>query len=99
MDIQDFISAFAEQFDETDISEISMETVFQELEEWSSLTNASPPLDIALKITCLTFVFFIAKAIFLTSCFLYNSRQSTVCLKSSLVALLTPSHSPLYNTI
>ena len=35
---QDFLERFASQFDDTDISEFSMETVFQELEEWSSLT-------------------------------------------------------------
>ena len=38
MDIQEFISAFAEQFDETDISGIHADTDYQELEDWSSLT-------------------------------------------------------------
>ncbi len=38
MDLQDFISKFAEQFDETDASEFSADTEFQYLEEWSSLT-------------------------------------------------------------
>ncbi len=38
MDLQNFIENFAEQFDDTDISEIKADTVFQELEEWSSLT-------------------------------------------------------------
>ena len=37
MDLQKFISDFAEQFDETDASEITAETKFHELEEWSSL--------------------------------------------------------------
>ena len=41
MDIQEFISAFAEQFDDTDISEIHADTEYQELEEWSSLTAMS----------------------------------------------------------
>ena len=41
MDIQEFISAFAEQFDETDFSEIHADTDYQELEEWSSLTAMS----------------------------------------------------------
>lgn len=38
MEIIDFISKLAEQFDDTDISELTPECVFQELEEWSSLT-------------------------------------------------------------
>lgn len=38
MELKEFVSSFAEQFDETDISEINAETVFQNLEEWSSLT-------------------------------------------------------------
>lgn len=38
MDLKEFISAFAEQFDDTDISEIHADTEYQELEEWSSLT-------------------------------------------------------------
>ena len=37
MDLQKFISDFAEQFDETDASEITAETKFHDLEEWSSL--------------------------------------------------------------
>ena len=41
MNLQDFINNFAEQFDETDISEIQADTVFQDLEEWSSLTVLS----------------------------------------------------------
>lgn len=41
MDIKDFIAAFAELFDETDISEIHADTDYQELEEWSSLTAMS----------------------------------------------------------
>lgn len=39
MELQDFIANFAEQFDETDASEIQAETKFHELEEWSSLTG------------------------------------------------------------
>ena len=38
MEIINFISKLAEQFDDTDISELTPECVFQELEEWSSLT-------------------------------------------------------------
>lgn len=41
MDITEFITAFAEQFDDTDISEIHADTEYQELEEWSSLTVMS----------------------------------------------------------
>lgn len=36
-DINDFIKNFADQFDETDLSEFTPETRFRELEEWSSL--------------------------------------------------------------
>ena len=39
MDIKEFIENFAEQFDETDASEITAETKFRELEEWSSLIS------------------------------------------------------------
>lgn len=39
MELQDFIIAFANQFDDTDSSEIKATTVFHELEEWSSLTG------------------------------------------------------------
>lgn len=38
MELQDFIEKFAEQFDETDASEIKADTLFQELEEWDSMT-------------------------------------------------------------
>lgn len=38
MELQEFIESFAEQFDDTDISEFNADTYFQELEEWSSLT-------------------------------------------------------------
>ena len=41
MDINSFIELFAEQFDETDASEFKAETVFKELEEWSSLIALS----------------------------------------------------------
>ena len=37
MEINDFISAFADQFDDTDASEIQASTVFHDLDEWSSL--------------------------------------------------------------
>ncbi len=41
MEWKDFIENFAAQFDDTDASEIKAETVFKELEEWSSLTALS----------------------------------------------------------
>lgn len=39
MNIKDFIEKFANQFDDTDISELNPDTEFQELEEWGSLTS------------------------------------------------------------
>ena len=41
MELKGFIEHFAEQFDETDASEFKAETVFKELEEWSSLIALS----------------------------------------------------------
>ena len=41
MNIQDFIIEFANQFDETDVSEIQADTMFHELDEWSSITAMS----------------------------------------------------------
>lgn len=41
MELNDFIDNLAEQFDDTDVSEIQADTVFQELDEWSSLTAMS----------------------------------------------------------
>ena len=41
MELQEFIEKFAEQFDETDATEIQPQTQFQELDEWSSLTSMS----------------------------------------------------------
>lgn len=41
MDLQDFIAKFAEQFDDTDVSEINADAEFKELEEWSSLIALS----------------------------------------------------------
>jgi len=38
MEIQEFIEHFADQLDETDLSELKPETVFRDLDEWSSLT-------------------------------------------------------------
>lgn len=38
MEINDFVSNFADLFDETDPSEIQASTEFQALEEWGSLT-------------------------------------------------------------
>ena len=41
MNLQDFIVKFAEQFDDTDASEINANTYFKELDEWSSLIALS----------------------------------------------------------
>ena len=41
MDLNEFISLFADQFDDTDASEIQADTEYQELEEWSSITAMS----------------------------------------------------------
>lgn len=38
MDIKEFIENFADQFDDTDISELKPDTEFKALDEWSSLT-------------------------------------------------------------
>lgn len=38
MDFTSFLKNFIAQFDETDASEIKAETVFRDLEEWSSMT-------------------------------------------------------------
>ena len=37
MELKDFIASFADQFDDTDASEILATTEFHELEEWDSL--------------------------------------------------------------
>ena len=41
MDKKEFIRVFAEQFDDTDPSEINFDTHFHDLEEWSSLIGMS----------------------------------------------------------
>ena len=41
MELKDFIENFAEQFDDTNPSEIKADTVFKELDEWSSLIALS----------------------------------------------------------
>lgn len=41
MEIKEFVENFANQFDETDPSEITASTNFRDLEEWSSLTALS----------------------------------------------------------
>ncbi len=41
MQLEEFISNFADQFDETDPSEFSASTEFREIEEWSSLSALS----------------------------------------------------------
>lgn len=39
MELNEFISNFAEQFEDTDANVFAPETKFRELEEWSSLTG------------------------------------------------------------
>lgn len=41
MELNEFVEKFAEQFDDTDPSEIKAETKFKELDEWSSLVALS----------------------------------------------------------
>lgn len=41
MDIQDFIQNFADQFDDTPVSEFTKDTVFHDLDEYSSLIALS----------------------------------------------------------
>ncbi len=41
MDLNDFVAKFADQFDDTDASEIKADTQFHDLDEWSSLTGMS----------------------------------------------------------
>ena len=41
MDIKEFILDFADQFDDTDASEIQANTEYHELEEWSSMIALS----------------------------------------------------------
>lgn len=41
MEIESFIENFGDQFDDTDISSIQANTVFKDIDEWSSLTALS----------------------------------------------------------
>ena len=41
MNLEEFVNNFAEQFDDTDPSEIQANTAFHDLEAWSSLTGMS----------------------------------------------------------
>lgn len=41
MEIKEFIENFADQFDDTEASEITVETNFRDLEEWSSMIGLS----------------------------------------------------------
>ena len=41
MELKEFIENFAEQFDDTDVSEIQPDTEYRELDEWTSLTALS----------------------------------------------------------
>ena len=53
--LDEFVSLFAEQFDDTDPSEITATTAFHDLDEWSSLIGLSviamvdEEFDVALK--------------------------------------------------
>ena len=53
--LEEFVELFAEQFDETDPSTIKADTVFHDIDEWSSLVGLSiiamvdEEFDIALK--------------------------------------------------
>ena len=49
MEINEFVEAFAGEFEETDPAEITAETPFKELGEWSSLTALSVISMIKLK--------------------------------------------------
>ena len=39
MELNEFVANFADQFDDTDASEIQASTAFHDLDEWSSLTG------------------------------------------------------------
>ncbi len=39
--LDEFVELFAEQFDDTDASEITASTIFHDLDEWSSLIGLS----------------------------------------------------------
>lgn len=41
MEINEFIQHFAEQFDETSVESFKADTIFKEIEEWSSLIALS----------------------------------------------------------
>lgn len=41
MNIQNFISNFAFQLDDTEVSDLSENTIYKDLDEWSSLTTLS----------------------------------------------------------
>ena len=41
MEINEFVTNFANQFDDTDPSEIKSQTIFRDLDEWSSLIALS----------------------------------------------------------
>lgn len=41
MELNDFIANFADQFDDTDAGEITAQTEFRDLEEWSSMVGLS----------------------------------------------------------
>lgn len=41
MNLKDFIENFSDQFDDTDVSEFKAETIYKDIDEWSSLNALS----------------------------------------------------------
>ena len=41
MDMKEFIANFADQFDDTEVSVLTPETIFRDLDEWSSMIALS----------------------------------------------------------
>lgn len=41
MNLKDFIENFSDQFDDTDASEFKAETIYKDIDEWSSLNALS----------------------------------------------------------
>ena len=56
MSIEEFVKNFADQFDDTDPSEITAETEFHDLDEWSSMIGLSV-LNMVEKTCCVTLTF------------------------------------------
>ena len=54
MEQKDFFMALEDAFDETNIEDLTLETNFRELDEWSSITALSLIASIAVSYTHLT---------------------------------------------